>query len=262
MIRTLASVSLLTMTVLAGGCTPLGPVPTEPEVHMRVQINSIPSGADVYAVDPKDGTLGQRLGRTPFDINVGLAWRRFSDGSPYFGADALYGWGRGVYWGECRLQDEGPYGNVVNAFPLNMYVAAKKDGYRTQAVNKQIALIGYRRPWPPADVALTIPLAAHESSAPHGGQQQQQQQQQQTVVISGNQGSATPQTGAVSVSASIQGAEVYVDGVFVGNTPANLKLSEGIHIIEVKKTGFASYRRELRVFAGSNLSLVAEMVPQ
>jgi len=242
---------LCAVCILSGGCATLGPVPSEPQVHMNVRIDSIPSGADVYAVDPKDHNLGQRLGRTPFNMNVGLACRRWSDGRPYFGGD-VWEWGDGIYWGEYRRD--------LNGFPLNMRVAAVKDGYRGQAVSKQLAVVGYGRPWPPNGITVTIPLAANESESPRGGQQQQQQQQQQqTVVIPGNQGASATQTGAVSVTAGVQGAEVYVDGVFVGNTPANLKLTEGIHIIEVKKAGFANYRRELRVFAGSNLSLVAEL---
>jgi hypothetical protein len=87
---------------------------------------------------------------------------------------------------------------------------------------------------------------------------QQQQQQQQTVIVSGGQ-SETQQMGTVMVSSNVQGADVYVDGVFVGNTPANLKLKDGIHIIEVKKSGYSTYRRELRVFGGSELSLLAEL---
>jgi len=107
-------------------------------------------------------------------------------------------------------------------------------------------------------ILLTLePLPSH-SRAAKDQQQQQQQQQQQTVVIPGGQGE-TAQMGTVMVSSNVQGADVYVDGVFVGNTPANLKLKDGIHIIEVKKSGYSTYRKELRVFGGSELSLRAEL---
>ena len=86
---------------------------------------------------------------------------------------------------------------------------------------------------------------------------QQQQQQQQTVVF-GPQGEAQ-QVGVLMVSSDVQGADVFVDGVFVGNAPANLKLKEGIHIIEVKKQGCSTYRKQLRVFGGSELSIRAEI---
>ena len=50
-----------------------------------------------------------------------------------------------------------------------------------------------------------------------------------------------------------------MDGAFVGNSPAKLKLSEGKHVVEVRKPGFKVYRRELQVSAGSELSLRAAL---
>jgi hypothetical protein len=66
-------------------------------------------------------------------------------------------------------------------------------------------------------------------------------------------------TGFVTVKAEDERCELFVDGLFVGNPPAKLKLEEGIHVLEVKKTGFKDYRRELRVTSGSDLTLNAEL---
>lgn len=90
-------------------------------------------------------------------------------------------------------------------------------------------------------------------------QQQQQQQQQQTVVVGDTGTSQSSRKGLVSVTSAQEDAEVYVDGIFSGNCPANLRLSEGIHIIEVRKPGFRNYRRELRVSADSELTLRAQL---
>ena len=49
--------------------------------------------------------------------------------------------------------------------------------------------------------------------------------------------------------------EIFVDGAFVGNTPAKLKLAEGPHLIEVKKAGFKDYRKPIQVGEGSELTL-------
>ena len=87
---------------------------------------------------------------------------------------------------------------------------------------------------------------------------QQQQQQQQTVIMPGGRDEKTLR-GTIILSSNVEAAEIYVDGTFAGNTPANLKLKEGIHIIEVKKQGYVSYRKELRVFGGSDISLQAEL---
>jgi TPR repeat protein len=64
-----------------------------------------------------------------------------------------------------------------------------------------------------------------------------------------------PGTGVVNVKADDESCEVFVDSAFVGNVPTRLKLAEGAHVVEVKKAGFKDYRRELKVSAGSELSL-------
>lgn len=89
--------------------------------------------------------------------------------------------------------------------------------------------------------------------------QQQQQQQQSTVVVSGQQQTEKESFGTVIVSANVEGSELYIDNVFVGNTPANLKLKEGFHIIEVKKEGYQPFKRELRVLANSEVVLRATL---
>lgn len=69
--------------------------------------------------------------------------------------------------------------------------------------------------------------------------------------------SATPalRTGSVSVTTEDGSCDVYVDGNFVGNSPAKLQLTEGAHVVEVKRAGFKSYRRELKVGTGAELTL-------
>jgi len=62
-------------------------------------------------------------------------------------------------------------------------------------------------------------------------------------------------TGRVDIKGDDQNCEIFVDGAFVGNAPAKLKLTEGSHVIEVKKTGYKDYRRDLKVLAGSDLTL-------
>lgn len=74
---------------------------------------------------------------------------------------------------------------------------------------------------------------------------------------------ARPQvTGDIMVNTGQEGTELYVDGSFVGNAPADLKLDEGIHVIEVRKPGYVPYRREVRVFAGSKTVLEVALEAQ
>jgi PEGA domain len=55
------------------------------------------------------------------------------------------------------------------------------------------------------------------------------------------------------------GADIEVDGSFVGNTPSEVQVTEGEHSVTVKKSGFATWDRKLKVSAGSNVHLNAEL---
>jgi hypothetical protein len=64
-------------------------------------------------------------------------------------------------------------------------------------------------------------------------------------------------TGTIEVHSTPEGAEVYVDGAFVGNAPATLKLSPGQHTIRVTQSGYKDWSREIAVQAGSDVHLSA-----
>lgn len=61
--------------------------------------------------------------------------------------------------------------------------------------------------------------------------------------------------GTIDVSSDPRGAEVDVDGAFVGDTPASLKLPSGKHAISVSKKGFKPWSRNVLVLAGSDTKL-------
>lgn len=69
-------------------------------------------------------------------------------------------------------------------------------------------------------------------------------------------------TGLVSVRSEDDSYEIFVDGAFVGNTPANVKLMEGTHVVEVKKPGFKDYRRQVTISDGCELTLRAVLEKQ
>ena len=61
--------------------------------------------------------------------------------------------------------------------------------------------------------------------------------------------------GNVSISSVPNGADIEVDGAFVGNTPSNLKLPAGDHVVSVKKSGYKPWERKIHTTAGDvNLS--------
>lgn len=55
------------------------------------------------------------------------------------------------------------------------------------------------------------------------------------------------------------GADIEVDGSFVGNTPSDVQVTEGEHTVTVKRTGFKDWERKLKVSGGSSVRLNAEL---
>ena len=52
-----------------------------------------------------------------------------------------------------------------------------------------------------------------------------------------------------------QGADIYVDDKFVGNTPSTLELTQGNHAMRVEASGYEPWVRELEVAAGNEVTL-------
>jgi hypothetical protein len=70
---------------------------------------------------------------------------------------------------------------------------------------------------------------------------------------------ASPATAKVSVASVPEGADIEIDGNFAGNTPSDLEVPEGERSIVVKKSGYKNWERKMKVIAGSNVHLNAEM---
>jgi len=61
-------------------------------------------------------------------------------------------------------------------------------------------------------------------------------------------------TGSLSITSDAH-AEIYVDGKFVGESPATLQLTTGVHHIEVKAVGKKAWERNLEVMKDSQVTL-------
>jgi len=70
---------------------------------------------------------------------------------------------------------------------------------------------------------------------------------------------AAPSTGKLSVTSVPDGADIEVDGSFVGNTPSDVQVLEGDHEVVIKKTGFKNWERKLKASAGSSVRVGAEL---
>jgi hypothetical protein len=68
-------------------------------------------------------------------------------------------------------------------------------------------------------------------------------------------------TGAVTIASDPPGAEIYVGGKFVGQTPSTIHLATGSHHVELKSPGKLAWSRDLEVLTDSQLTLHAVLSP-
>ena len=65
---------------------------------------------------------------------------------------------------------------------------------------------------------------------------------------------------SLAIQSDPPGADIEVDGAFVGNTPSTVNLNSGNHQVVVRKKGFADWTRTLNV-TGGNINLNATLDP-
>ncbi len=68
-----------------------------------------------------------------------------------------------------------------------------------------------------------------------------------------------PQTLEVMVKSEPSGADIMVNGKFVGNTPSSLRLPAGDQTITVEMSGYKTWKRTVTVTPGSNVPLKATL---
>lgn len=63
------------------------------------------------------------------------------------------------------------------------------------------------------------------------------------------------QSGSVTFRSEPDGADINIDGKFVGTTPSSLQLVAGDHVIAIEKAHFSPWRKTLTVAAGSSANV-------
>ena len=71
--------------------------------------------------------------------------------------------------------------------------------------------------------------------------------------------SAAEADAVVALVSTPAGADVNIDGNFVGNAPAKLRLKPGKHTIAVSMAGYKVWSRDLTALGGSEVSLTANL---
>jgi len=146
---------LMTVFLLATGCstspppraTEWGPYPQSPTHTISVNIDSIPSGADVYAIE-EDGQLGAKIGTTPFvhACGVGQQWLVYTDTKERKALLNTRGWGDGTHWEQIT---EYSYGVVLK-------IALVKGEHSIAVASKTLQKHGFEAE--DKAIALTVPL--------------------------------------------------------------------------------------------------------
>ena len=72
---------------------------------------------------------------------------------------------------------------------------------------------------------------------------------------------AAPAQASLAIDSTPAGADIEIDGGFVGNTPSTLSLTPGSHQVSVKKKGFTPWTKTLNV-TGGTVHLNAELDPE
>jgi len=75
----------------------------------------------------------------------------------------------------------------------------------------------------------------------------------------GKAAASSEATGSVKITSTPEGADIWVDDAFVGNAPAQLKLAAGKHRIRIGKEGYKNWEKEIKVTAGSELTINAPL---
>lgn len=71
-------------------------------------------------------------------------------------------------------------------------------------------------------------------------------------------GAVASELAKVQISSTPSGADIEIDGSFMGSTPSAIKLTPGEHVLAVKKSGYKGWQRKIKV-TGGDISLAAEL---
>lgn len=71
--------------------------------------------------------------------------------------------------------------------------------------------------------------------------------------------SANSNSAKLQLESTPPGADIEIDGSFVGNTPSDVQVTEGDHTVTVRKAGFTNWERKVKISSGSNVHLKAEL---
>ena len=81
----------------------------------------------------------------------------------------------------------------------------------------------------------------------------------QVVTIEQTQATTGNISSSVLVKSNPDGAEISIDGKFVGSTPSTLQLQQGEHTVSLKKVGYAVWERPITLSPGGSITVDASL---
>lgn len=72
-------------------------------------------------------------------------------------------------------------------------------------------------------------------------------------------GAAPSDSSGISIKSAPEGADIVIDGKFVGSTPSNLSLKAGEYTISITKPGYVTWERKMTLNAGGNITVDAAL---
>jgi hypothetical protein len=72
-------------------------------------------------------------------------------------------------------------------------------------------------------------------------------------------GPTNSELSSISVKSDPEGAEITIDGKFVGSSPSTLALMPGDYTISISKSGHALWERKMSLSAGGNITVDAKL---
>ncbi len=106
---------------------------------------------------------------------------------------------------------------------------------------------------------ITIPKGTEVTAYVNGDMKLDIAKFQPTTAASTTNANTGSVSGKLQLESDPSGADIEVDGSFVGNTPSEVQVAEGTHSVVVKKTGFKDWERKLTISSGSSVHLSAEL---
>jgi hypothetical protein len=140
-----------------------------------------------------------------------------------------------------------------------MWIRAHKGGNQGKAVNVKYKILDIRQ-GPPVSMGFQQGVVGSAHAVGATSTPSSSQSIRNDVVPSA---SAPPirsdDKGTVTVFSIPSGNEVYVDSVFVGDTPAKLRLTPGQHFVRVFADGYKNWSRNITVISDSEIELTANL---